>query len=142
MSNSNEFHANPLPRLFAAALAMLLVAVIIAISQFGRFSPPSTTTTDTQTAPQTNAVTEQIRQRSSVLIVSVAVMTGLVVLGGLAVTLLLNRYVDKRYSRAALWNTPVQQTVPVIDRRTLRRVQQANRVTGYGSSIPHNRHHG
>lgn len=143
MSNSTESQPNPLPRLFAAALGLLLVAVIIAVSQFGRFSfsPPTSNSSDAQLTNQTSTSTEVVRQRALTVMVSVGVMAGLVIVGGLAVTLLLNRRLNQHYTTAELWKN-AHQTQPValvVDTQTMRRVQHLSRTPRYADHVSHAR---
>jgi hypothetical protein len=135
MSNSIESQPNPLPRLFAAALGLLLVAVIIAISLTSRFSysPPTSTSSDTSLTSQTTTATELVRQRALTVMASVGAMAGLVIIGGLVVSLLLNRRLNQHFTTAELWrNAHHTQPVPVVvDAKTMRCIQQVARTPRY-----------
>lgn len=143
MSSSTESQPNPLPRLFAAALGLLLMAIIIAISLFGRFaySPPTSTDLEIQLTSQSNPTTELVRQRAVIVMVSVAVMAGLVMIGGLAVTLLLNRRLNQRYTTAEIWKNAHQAELirATVDSQTMCRVHQVSRTPRYAGHISQGR---
>lgn len=84
--------ANPMPLIFAASLFLVLIAVLIAISQFGRSStyPPVTHSSQTISPVQANTASP-VREKTNILITSLGAMTLMVIAFSAVVSVMLNR---------------------------------------------------
>lgn len=85
--------ANPMPFIFAVSLFLVLIAVLIAISQFGRTSstyPPVTHSSQDVSPVQVNA-TSPVREKTNILMTSIGAMTLMVIAFSAVVSVMLNR---------------------------------------------------
>jgi hypothetical protein len=88
--------ANPMPFIFATSLFLILIAVFIAISQFGRVSPTQISATsfnqDISLAQSPGySPASPVREKTNMLMFSIGAMTVLVVIFSAVLSVLLNK---------------------------------------------------